>query len=358
MISGLQALADLPESGLGSKSEAAARLLGVHETPEGMRVDLASDGLGLDRKSFLERELTARVGGHGIDAGRLTIYFKRRDAPPKGVPPAPLKEKAAPFGLFYNKRAIPGVREVIMVASGKGGVGKSTVSSNLAVALAVAGARVGLLDADIYGPSAPMMLGLKGPLEVLGQDCIAPLVGHGVKCVSFGFLTDTKEPVIWRGPMIAKAVKQLCYNVAWGELDYLVVDLPPGTGDVQLALIESIPIHGALIVTTPQDVALLDAHKAFSMFERLEVPVLGLVENMSHYHCSKCGHAEPIFGEGGAGRMAVEKRVRVLAHIPLALQVRQHGDSGAPVALKVDGKISVAGKPFHDLAAQVMRPTR
>jgi ATP-binding protein involved in chromosome partitioning len=243
---------------------------------------------------------------------------------------------------------IPGVKNVVSVASGKGGVGKSTVSSNLAVARARGGAQGGLLDADIYGPSAPLMMGVKGPLPVAG-DKIVPLAAHGVQVVSFGFLTDTAEPVIWRGPMVAKALKQLCYDTLWGELDYLVIDLPPGTGDVQMTLIEQVPLAGAVIVTTPQDVALIDAHKALSMFEKLGVPVLGLVENMAHYVCSNCGHAEHVFGDGGGERMAAERKLRVLAKIPLARVVRERADAGAPVALD-DG---AAGEPFRELARVV-----
>jgi ATP-binding protein involved in chromosome partitioning len=344
----LAALAAYGGDTYGPAGELPGRLLAVAPIAAGAwRLELASDGLDLSRKAALERDLTATVADANIAPGALTVYFKRRHAGTQPAP-APLAAKAAaPFGLKYDKRAIPGVREVLVVASGKGGVGKSTVSVNLAVALAQAGSRVGLLDADIYGPSAPLMLGLKGPLEVVGPDRIAPLTGHGVKCVSFGFLTDTREPVIWRGPMVAKAVKQLCYNVEWGALDYLVVDLPPGTGDVQMTLIESLPIHGAVIVTTPQDVALLDAHKALSMFERLEVPVVGLVENMAYYHCPRCGHGESVFGAGGAERMSLDRRIPILARLPLAAAVRARSDAGRPIALE---KATSEGAPFHALA--------
>ena len=238
---------------------------------------------------------------------------------------------------------------ILAIASGKGGVGKSTVSVNLAVALAAGGARVGVLDADIYGPSVPLMLGLAGQQPSVDQDKLQPLTAHGVKTISFGFLTSVEQPVIWRGPLLGKAFKQLCYDVHWGELDYLVIDLPPGTGDVQLTMIETLPVHAAIIVTTPQDIALLDAHKALTMFERLEVPVLGLVENMSEFICPCCGHAEPIFGQGGAARMAQGRHTKVLAQVPLTVAVRSGGDAGLPVASS-QGPLA---RPFHELAAYV-----
>jgi ATP-binding protein involved in chromosome partitioning len=249
-----------------------------------------------------------------------------------GELPAPLSEPRSKLGVRFQKRAIPGVTEVIAVASGKGGVGKSTVSVNLAVALAAQGARVGLLDGDIYGPSAPTMFGVQGPLRVGDQGRIIPHESHGVKVISFGFFADVKEPVIWRGPMIAKAFRQFCYDVQWGECDYLVIDLPPGTGDVQLAMVENIPVHGAVIVTTPQDVALIDAHKAVSMFLNLDVKVLGLVENMAFYECSRCGHQDDIFGHTGVRQMADERGLRMLGSLPLDRQVRQSGDLGQPMA--------------------------
>jgi ATP-binding protein involved in chromosome partitioning len=335
-------------------------VLDVRELTDGTRqIQLASDGLDIGMKLAVERGLKQRLAEapEARAHGEVAIYFKRRQAAGGAVAkgPAPLKEKTSPFGLKIDKKAIPGVAEVIVVASGKGGVGKSTVSVNLAVALAAQGKRTGLLDADVYGPSAPMMLGAGGQLGVTEGNRLVPAEAYGVKTVSFGFLTDAQQPVIWRGPLVGKALKQFCYDVAWGELDYLVVDLPPGTGDVQLALIESIPIHGALIVTTPQDVALLDAHKALTMFEKLDVPVLGMVENMAHYACPKCGHEEPIFGEGGAERMAEERKLTILSRIPLAAGVRRAGDEGRPVALDPE---SPWGRPFRELAEKVARPTQ
>lgn len=330
----------------------AERVLAIRTTDDGLpRLELASDGLDLAGKLALEKAVKAAARATGL--GDVGIYFKRRTSATNGEP-APRKAKA-PFGLTIDKRAIPGVTEVLVVASGKGGVGKSTVSTNLAVALAQTGAKVGLLDADIYGPSAPLMMGVDGPLPVVGEGRIAPLEAHGVKVVSFGFLTDTRQPVIWRGPLVAKALKQLCYDVQWGELDYLVIDLPPGTGDVQLALIESIPIHGALIVTTPQDVALLDAHKALSMFEALHVPVLGVVENMAYFACPCCGHAENVFGEGGGESFAASRKTKLLARIPLNARVRKQGDAGRPVVL--EGPEALA-EPFKALAGLVSSPQK
>jgi ATP-binding protein involved in chromosome partitioning len=242
-----------------------------------------------------------------------------------------LAEKTTKLGVRVQKRAIPGVTEIIAVASGKGGVGKSTVSVNLAVALAQMGAKVGLLDGDIYGPSAPMMLGLKGSLEVGDHGRILPREAHGIRVISFGFFSDVKEPVIWRGPMIAKAFRQFCYDVEWGECDYLIIDLPPGTGDIQLSMIENLPIHGAVVVTTPQDVALIDAHKAISMFKALEVKVLGIVENMAFYECPRCGHRDDVFGKGGGARLSEDRELDLLVSIPIEKQIRQQGDLGLPL---------------------------
>jgi ATP-binding protein involved in chromosome partitioning len=248
--------------------------------------------------------------------------------------PIPIRKKPNFYGLNIDKRAIPGVQNVIVVASGKGGVGKSTVSTNLAVALGKLGKRVGLLDADIYGPSAPMMLGLTGTLHLSDDNKLIPKEAHGIKTMSFGFLSDHYHPVIWRGPMISKALQQLFYDVAWGELDYLVVDLPPGTGDIQLTLIERLPIHGALIVTTPQDIALLDAHKALSMFTKLEVNVLGVVENMSQFACPHCGGDVDIFGHEGVNRFSEERKLPVLCRIPLNKTIRMNCDAGTPAAMR------------------------
>jgi ATP-binding protein involved in chromosome partitioning len=226
---------------------------------------------------------------------------------------------------------IPGVRNVVAVASGKGGVGKSTVAANLALAWAHQGARVGLLDADIYGPSQPIMLGLVGqrPASPDGKR-IKPLVAHGIGAMSIGFLIDPEQPMVWRGPMVTQALTQLLGDTEWGDLDYLVIDMPPGTGDIQLTLAQRVPVAGAVIVTTPQDIALADARKGLKMFEKVAVPVLGIVENMSVHVCTNCGHIEHLFGAGGGARMAAQYGVQLLGELPLDARVREEADGGAP----------------------------
>jgi ATP-binding protein involved in chromosome partitioning len=223
------------------------------------------------------------------------------------------------------------VKNIVAVASGKGGVGKSTTAANLALAWAAQGARVGLLDADIYGPSQPQMMGLAGtkPQTTDGKH-ITPLRAHGVEVMSIGFLIDAEQPMVWRGPMVTQALTQLLGDTSWGQLDYLVVDMPPGTGDIQLTLAQRVPVSGAIIVTTPQDIALLDARKGLKMFEKVEVRVLGVVENMSIHVCSQCGHAEHIFGSGGGARMAAQYGVELLGELPLDIRIREEADGGSP----------------------------
>lgn len=225
---------------------------------------------------------------------------------------------------------LPNVKNIIVVASGKGGVGKSTVSANLALALAAEGAKVGILDADIYGPSQPRMLGLSGKPESPDGKTIIPLEAHGLQAMSIGFLVDEETPMIWRGPMVTQAMMQLLGDSRWEQLDYLVVDLPPGTGDIQLTLAQKVPVAGAVIVTTPQDIALLDARKGLKMFEKVQVPVLGIVENMAVYVCPNCGHSSHIFGEGGGAKMAGDYGVELLGSLPLDLRIREQADSGRP----------------------------
>jgi ATP-binding protein involved in chromosome partitioning len=228
---------------------------------------------------------------------------------------------------------IPGVKNIIAVASGKGGVGKSTTAVNLALALAAEGATVGVLDADIYGPSQPTMLGITGRPESRDGKSLEPMMGHGLQASSIGFLIDVDTPMVWRGPMVTQALEQLLTQTNWRDVDYLVVDLPPGTGDIQLTLAQKVPVTGAIIVTTPQDIALIDARKGFKMFEKVGIPILGIVENMSLHICSKCGHEEHIFGSGGAEKMCQDYGVELLGALPLDIKIREQADSGMPTVV-------------------------
>lgn len=246
---------------------------------------------------------------------------------------------------------MPNVKNIIAVASGKGGVGKSTTAANLALALAAEGARVGVLDADIYGPSQPMMLGIDRRPESEDGQTMEPLENHGIQVMSIGFLVNQDEAMIWRGPMATQALEQLLRQTNWQELDYLIVDMPPGTGDIQLTLSQRVPMTGAVIVTTPQDIALIDARKAVTMFEKVGVPILGIVENMAVHVCSNCGHAEHIFGEGGGKRYAQEKDVEYLGALPLAMHIREQADSGKPTV--VADPDSEAARIYKTVARQV-----
>ena len=238
-------------------------------------------------------------------------------------------------------KVLPNVRNIIAVASGKGGVGKSTVAANLALGLAAEGAQVGMLDADIYGPSQPTMLGIAGRPESRDGKSFDPLEGHGIQVSSIGFLVDPDQPMIWRGPMVTSALQQLLMLTNWRDLDYLVIDMPPGTGDIQLTLAQQVPVTGAVIVTTPQDIALIDAMRGLRMFEKVGVPILGLVENMATHVCSQCGHEEHIFGAGGAARMAQQFGVEVLGALPLDIRIREDADGGNPtVSAEPDSPIA------------------
>ena len=237
-----------------------------------------------------------------------------------------------PNNIQQHIDLLPDVKTTIAVASGKGGVGKSTVAVNLAVSLALDGAKVGLLDADIYGPSIPLMMGIN-ERPILKNQKLEPLVAHGVKVMSIGFLVDPMQAVIWRGPMVSGAVKQFMSDVNWGELDYLIFDLPPGTGDIHLTLVQSIPLSGAVVVTTPQDISLADARKAYAMFQKVNVPVLGIIENMSYYVCRQCGHREDIFHSGGGKKAANELGVPFLGEIPIYTPIRIGSDTGKPIVI-------------------------
>ena len=259
--------------------------------------------------------------------------------------------RIVPHAVQRGNELIPGVKNIIAVASGKGGVGKSTTAVNLALALAAEGARVGILDADVYGPSMPTMLGVSGRPETHDGKLMEPLQAHGVQVNSIGFLVGLDQPVIWRGPMVSQALDQLLRETRWDDLDYLVMDLPPGTGDVHLSLAQKVPITGAVIVTTPQEIALLDARKGLKMFEKVSVPVVGIVENMSVYICPSCGHQERLFGEGGGQLMATDYSVPLLGHLPLDLRIRERADSGVPILVaEPEGEIAEA---YRQIARRV-----
>lgn len=280
-------------------------------------------------RPWLETEVARAAQAEGLTLARLELH-----------------PRIVSHAVQPTLSPLPKVRNLIAVASGKGGVGKSTTAVNLALALAADGARVGVLDADIYGPSVPTMLGLSGRPDSPDGKTIEPMHAHGVEAMSIGLLVEQDTPMIWRGPMATSALTQLLGETRWGGadegLDYLVVDLPPGTGDIQLTLAQKIPVAGAVIVTTPQDVATLDARKALKMFEKVQVPVLGLVENMAVHVCSNCGHAEHVFGEGGGQRMAAQYGVPLLGSLPLEIGIREQGDAGVPIVVAAPDSAAAA----------------
>ncbi len=252
-----------------------------------------------------------------------------------------VSSKVVPHAVQRGVKLVDGVKNIIAVASGKGGVGKSTTAVNLALALAAEGARVGVLDADIYGPSQPTMLGISGQPESDDGKSLLPMMSHGLQAMSIGFLVDADQPMIWRGPMVTQALDQLLHQTKWDNLDYLVVDLPPGTGDIQLSLAQNVPVTGAVIVTTPQDIALLDARKGLKMFEKVGIKIVGIIENMSTHICSKCGHEEHIFGAGGGEKMCADYNTEFLGGLPLDIRIREQADSGTPtVVADPDGNIA------------------
>jgi ATP-binding protein involved in chromosome partitioning len=273
------------------------------------------------------------VGGYAAEFAAAVGAFLRANGIDTPVD-VELESDIRAHSVQKQLKPLSGIKNIVAVASGKGGVGKSTVAANLALAWAAQGARVGLLDADIYGPSQPLMLGLEGqrPGSPDGKT-LTPLQSHGVTAMSIGFLVDAEQPMVWRGPMVTQALTQLLSETHWGELDYLVVDMPPGTGDIQLTLSQRVPVSGAVIVTTPQDIALADAIKGLKMFEKVSVPVLGIIENMSLHVCSSCGHVEHIFGAGGGARMAEQYGVRLLGELPLDAKIREEADGGRPTVV-------------------------
>ena len=321
----LQALGTVqdPHTGKDFVSTRALRNLQVSGGDVAFDVELGYPAKSLFpalRSSFI----AAAKGVAGVDNVSVNITFK-----------------VAAHAVQRGVQLLPGVKNIIAVASGKGGVGKSTTAANLALALAAEGARVGVLDADIYGPSQPMMMGINRRPDSLDGKNMEPLENHGVQVMSIGFLVSQDEAMIWRGPMATQALDQLLRQTNWRDLDYLIVDMPPGTGDIQLSLSQRVPITGAVIVTTPQDIALLDAKKGIKMFEKVGVPILGIVENMAVHVCTNCGHAEHIFGEGGGKRMAADYQMDYLGALPLDMQIRLQADSGTPtVVADPDGEVA------------------
>ncbi|MBB4287713.1 Mrp/NBP35 family ATP-binding protein [Roseospira goensis] len=285
----------------------------------------------------LRREAEARVHAlDGVATATVVLTAARQEAGqgrPRGDSGGRRGGPGGPGGGRAQTIAPPGVRHIVAVASGKGGVGKSTTAANLALALAARGQRVGVFDADIYGPSMPRMLGLTGQRPGVVNDRIQPLQTLGLKVMSIGFLMNEEDPVVWRGPMVMGALEQMLRDVDWGELDVMVVDMPPGTGDTQLTMSQRVPLAGAVIVSTPQDIALLDARKGLNMFRRVDVPVLGIVENMSYYVCPNCGHREEVFAHGGAKATAAQMGCRFLGDIPLDIQIRVNADAGTPIVV-------------------------
>ena len=288
-----------------------------------------------------ETAVAAMDGVTGVMVA-LTAEKKSAGSPGPDAPPAPRQGGNGPRATAQSgKPGIPGVAAIVAVASGKGGVGKSTTAVNLALAMKANGLRVGLLDADIYGPSLPRLLGLSGRPEATGERMLKPLDGFGVRVMSMGFLVDEDTPMIWRGPMVVSALTQMLREVVWGELDVMVVDMPPGTGDAQLTMAQQVPLAGAIIVSTPQDLALIDARKGLNMFRRVDVPVLGLIENMSYFQCPHCGERSEIFAHGGARREAERLGVPLLGEVPLEISIRETSDAGRPI---------VVAEPDGDLA--------
>ncbi len=286
-----------------------------------------------------------------IEPIRKQVVAKLKTIPGIGSVTANVTMKIVSHAVQRGVKLVPGVKNIIAVASGKGGVGKSTTAVNLALALAAEGVSVGMLDADIYGPSQPTMLGITGRPETKDGKRLEPMQGHGIQAMSIGFLIDVETPMVWRGPMVTQALEQLLNETNWRDVDYLVVDLPPGTGDIQLTLAQRVPVTGAVIVTTPQDIALMDARKGLKMFEKVNIPILGVVENMSLHICSKCGHEENIFGSGGGDRMSKDYGIDLLGSLPLDIKIREQADSGMPtVVAEPDGRVA---EIYREIARKV-----
>lgn len=329
------AVAGLTEPNLGKSLEEAGMIKDVQLEGEKCKVELEYNFPAQTSHETLKQSISEIAQTNGASNTDISITTK-----------------IISHSVQQGVDTLKNVKNTIAVASGKGGVGKSTTSINLALALQAEGATVGILDADIYGPSQPRMLGVAGKPEAVGENAVAPKVSFGIQSMSIGYLIEEDTPMIWRGPMVTGALEQLLRDTQWQDLDYLIIDLPPGTGDIQLTLCQKIPVSAALIVTTPQDIALLDAKKALKMFEKVKVPVLGIIENMSTHICSQCGHEEHIFGSGGGEQMAKQYNVDLLGDLPLDIKIREGVDNGRPtVAMQPDGEIAKAYKTIARKAA-------
>jgi ATP-binding protein involved in chromosome partitioning len=316
------ALAKLVDPNTGKDYVSSRSVKSVRLSAADVQVDIELGYPGKSQFEPIRREVTAALKQAGAGSVRVNVG-----------------SKVVAHAVQRGVKLVPGVKNIIAVASGKGGVGKSTTAVNLALALSAEGASVGMLDADIYGPSQPTMLGIAGRPESSDGKSLEPMMGHGLQAISIGFLIEVDTPMVWRGPMVTQALEQLLKDTRWRELDYLVVDLPPGTGDIQLTLAQKVPVTGAVIVTTPQDIALIDARKGLKMFEKVGIPILGVVENMSTHICPKCGHESHIFGTGGAERMCKDYGTELLGQLPLDEAIREQADSGKPtVVADPDGK--------------------
>ena len=305
------------------RSAGAIKAIDADNSRVAIQIELGYPAAGY--KETLARQIGAALAGQGIAAGAIDIACK-----------------IGSHSVQRGVQRLAAVKNTIAIASGKGGVGKSTTAVNLALALAAEGATAGILDADIYGPSQPRMLGLAGQPDSADGKTVEPKVNYGVQSMSIGYLIEEDTPMIWRGPMVTRALEQLLNDTRWRALDYLIIDLPPGTGDIQLTLCQKIPVSGAVIVTTPQDIALLDAKKALKMFEKVQVPVLGVIENMSTHICSRCGYEEPVFGMGGGAEMARRYEVALLGQLPLDIAIREGADNGRPtVAAEPESAIAM-----------------
>ena len=315
-------LSKLVDPNTGKDFVSTRSVKGVKASAADVQVDIELGYPGKTQYEPIRRDVIAALKQAG--AGNVSVS---------------VASKVVAHSVQRGVKLVPGVKNIIAVASGKGGVGKSTTAVNLALALAAEGATVGVLDADIYGPSQPTMLGIAGRPESKDGKSLEPMMGHGLQAISIGFLIDVDTPMVWRGPMVTQALEQLLKDTRWRDLDYLVVDLPPGTGDIQLTLAQKVPVTGTVIVTTPQDIALIDARKGLKMFEKVGIPILGVVENMSTHICPKCGHESHIFGTGGAERMCKDYGTELLGQLPLDESIREQADSGKPtVVADPDGK--------------------